>query len=205
MLPQTELEDYIKYLYSSINISNPDELIMDDIAQKLNIEILHSSFLNKSVRVNGRVAINLNISLTRLEDQWETFGHELFHALKDAGNQIYFPAPLRELRENKAKNFALHFCVPTFMLDQLKWPDSNAAVFAANQFHVTLDFAEQRMEQYRNKILQKQVDDLQMKELCAEERERYITAFIPFSLQNCTVETKRIMAQLSKQTGVEFK
>ncbi|WP_100489437.1 ImmA/IrrE family metallo-endopeptidase [Sporolactobacillus pectinivorans] len=190
-LHQTKLEDYIKYLYDSINISNPDELAMDEIAQKLHIEVLHSSFCNKSVRSNGRVVINLNTKLISPEDQWETFGHELFHALKDAGNQIYFPVPLRELRENKARNFALHFCIPTFMLDQLHWPESDASPFVAGKFHVNPAFVDQRLEQYRHRILQNQADEYEAI-ICEPAPPRY-------NLSEQSPETQRIMKQLKTQ------
>lgn len=188
---KTELEEYVEFIYNQIHISNPHELDTNEIARRLNIEIVHSEFSTQATRSQGHMAINFNISLHSIEDLWETFSHELFHALKDVGNQALFPIPLRQLRESKARNFALHFCIPTFMLDQLQWPEGNAAPFVACQFHVTLPFAEQRLEQYRNRILQNQIDEFE-----AMVRE---PGPADYDLSSCTDETQRIMNQLKIQ------
>lgn len=156
---KTELEEYVESLYKLINISNPEEIEMNIIAWKLNIRIIYSSFCSRAIRSCGHFIINLNECLTD-QEQWEIFGHEVFHILKDAGNQDYIPIPLREMREHKANNFALHFCVPTFMLDKLRWPDRYAAGYVAETFHVSLPFAEKRLDQYRCQLFQNKLDQI---------------------------------------------
>ncbi|MCQ2010587.1 ImmA/IrrE family metallo-endopeptidase [Sporolactobacillus sp. STSJ-5] len=159
MYCKTELEDYVLSLYKSLGLTWHDGPLLNEVAERLNIEIIHSPFHSQALRIGGRVRINLNINLEMYADQWETFGHELHHALIDVGNQALFPFPLRQLREQKAQNFALHFCIPTFRLEHLHWPERDAAPFIAEKFRVTLPFASKRLEQYRNRILQNQIDD----------------------------------------------
>lgn len=190
MYCKTELEDYIEFIYKKLGLTWYDGPLLDEVADRMNIEIYHSPLHSQALRVNGRMQINLNINLESYEDQWETFGHELHHALIDVGNQSLFPFPLRELREQKARNFALHFCIPTFRLANLHWPESDAGPFIAERFRVTLPFASQRVDQYRNRIIQSQNDDYAAS--VAEPT-------VPYHIDNCSAETRSLMEKLRKQ------
>ena len=60
------------------------------------------------------------------------------------------PTTFINLQEWQAKQFAYHFCVPTFMLDDLE----EVTVYEImNQFNVDEEFAVRRLEMYQNKIL----------------------------------------------------
>jgi Zn-dependent peptidase ImmA (M78 family) len=190
MYYKTDLEDYVESLYHFLDLYQLDGELMNDIAMKLNIELIHSQFSSQAVRMNGRLTINLNLKLERYEDQWETFGHELCHVLNDVGNQSALPTQLRQLRERKARNFALHFCIPTFMLDKLSWPDGNAIPYVAEKFHVTIPFATERLDQYRNRVMQSQIDDY-----AAAVSEPSVS----YHIDNCSSETRRIIEQLRIQ------
>jgi hypothetical protein len=190
MYCKTELEDYVETLYKKLGLTWNDGPLLQEVADRMNIEIYHSPLHSQALRVKGRMQINLNINLETYEDQWETFGHELHHALIDVGNQSLFPFPLRQLREQKAQNFVLHFCIPTFKLERLHWPEGSAVPFIADKFRVTLPFASKRMDQYQNRIIQSQIDD-------------YASAIaepsIPYHIDNCSTETRRIIEQLRVQ------
>lgn len=190
MYCKTELEDYVESLYKELNLTWYDGPLLNEVADRMNIELFHSPLHSQALRYSGRVRINLNDKLTCYEEQWETFGHELHHALIDVGNQSLFPFPLRELRERKAQNFALHFCIPTFKLERLHWPEGSAVPFIAEKFRVTLPFASKRMDQYHNRIIQSQIDD-------------YASAVaepsIPYHIDNCSKETRQIIEQLRVQ------
>jgi hypothetical protein len=200
MYSKTDLEDYVETLYRSIGINHPDHLIMNEVAQRLNIEVIHSEYKSQALRIKNRMIVNLNCNLKSYVDQWEIFGHEIFHVLKDTGNQSLIPVLLRELRESKAKNFALHFCIPTFMLEKIDWKEENTIPFIAERFQVTYAFATERLEQYRNRIIQSQTDDL----VAVTEPSA------SYHIDNCSYETRRIIEQLRIQLNrkgekLEFK
>ncbi|BBN97451.1 ImmA/IrrE family metallo-endopeptidase [Sporolactobacillus terrae] len=201
MYYKTELEDYVETLYKKLGLTWNDGPLLQEVADRINIEIYRSPLHSQALRINGRMQINLNINLETYEDQWETFGHELHHALTDVGNQALFPFPLRELHERKAQNFALHFCIPTFKLERLKWPEGNAVPLIAERFRVTLPFASKRLDQYRNRIIQSQIDD-----------QIYVAEPAPptYDISKKSEETQRIMMQLKAQLNrkgeqLEFK
>ena len=87
-------------------------------------------------------------------EQWQDFGHELCHVLWHTGNQLVMPPLYRDYQEWKAFNFGMHVCVPTFMLDDMNFPrDFGGAVSLIQEtFNVTYDFAEMRLEQWRQQI-----------------------------------------------------
>lgn len=55
-----------------------------------------------------------------------------------------------DLQEWQANHFAYHFCVPTFMLEDLE----EVTIYEImNLFNVCYDFASKRIEMYQNKLL----------------------------------------------------
>lgn len=154
---KTDLEEFVEYLYRQLDIKYPEQMTVAHVAQKLGITVIHSPYTSRALRPGGKLVINLNSSLTP-EEQWETFAHELFHILKETGNQANIPILLKEMRENKANNFALHFCIPTFMLDRIKWPERNSIYFISEAFHVTAPFAKKRLSQYECRLFQWELD-----------------------------------------------
>lgn len=145
----TLLEDSVKYLYNDLGIYSPDQLDMMEIAEYLGIKVY---FLDISSRVYKKeIIIDSRLSP---EQQWEDFGHELCHLLLQYGNQIlYLNNLFLEYQERKANNFALHFCVPTFIL--LKYEIANIPEgihFITNTFNVTQEFAQKRLIHFRNQL-----------------------------------------------------
>src|SRR5690625_6559322 len=64
-----------------------------------------------------KVFINENQSN---QQQWQDFGHEMYHYCHDYVVYDRLHETYAEYGESKADYFAYHFCVPTFMLMDLK-------------------------------------------------------------------------------------
>ncbi|MFJ7933668.1 ImmA/IrrE family metallo-endopeptidase [Sporosarcina sp. NPDC096371] len=148
----SHLEDYVKNLYTSIGINNPEQLNKNSIAVRLGITLYAFNGTSEGVYSNGRQYIFLNRNLTR-RGQWQEFGHELCHILRHAGNQKKMPRTFIDYQEWQAENFALHFCIPTFMLMHLELPKDFylAARMVRETFHVTYEFAEKRLDMWKRK------------------------------------------------------
>ncbi|MCK6164069.1 ImmA/IrrE family metallo-endopeptidase [Bacillus pumilus] len=137
----THLDDWIEAFYHQINIKNPSELDLLDIAYRSNLKV---EFLNISSRYYaGTIIIDNRLSP---QEQWQDFGHELCHALRHEGNQLIMPPLFRELQEMQAKRFAYKFCIPTFMLRKIKaiQPYNSFTNEIAALFNVTYEFATER-------------------------------------------------------------
>lgn len=136
----THLDDWIEAFYHQINITNPSELDLLDIAYRSNLKV---EFLNISSRYYaGTIIIDNRLSP---QEQWQDFGHELCHALRHEGNQLIMPPLFRELQEMQAKRFAYKFCIPTFMLRHLKININNPLYEISSVFNVTYRFAKKRI------------------------------------------------------------
>lgn len=150
----TPLENDIKNLYLSMGIQRPDQVDMDDIAFKLDIWIHEWKFKSRARSFKGMHSILLD---SRISDQekWQDFGHELCHILNHEGNQINMPPAFLEFQEVKANNFAMHFCVPTFMILDAGIPCTwnQATLFVMETFNVTESFARKRLLHFNNQVI----------------------------------------------------
>lgn len=141
----THLEDYIFKLYHSIGIRTTDQLDLFSIATLLKVEIVY----RKTIFRFGNEVILKNNSPS---EQWMDFGHELGHVLLHSGSQLNMYPLYREYQEWRADLFALHFCVPTFMLEQSK----EVTVYEVMEvFSVDYQFAQKRLEMYKRKSLKR--------------------------------------------------
>ncbi|KML18287.1 MULTISPECIES: ImmA/IrrE family metallo-endopeptidase [Bacillus] len=138
----THLDDWIEAFYHQINITNPSELDLLDIAYRSNLKV---EFLNISSRYYaGTIIIDNRLSP---QEQWQDFGHELCHALRHEGNQLIMPPLFRELQEMQAKRFACKFCIPTFMLKNIKFTPENYLIKDISTiFRVTQPFVVNRLK-----------------------------------------------------------
>lgn len=137
------MEDYIFKLYKSLSIERPDQLIKEDIAKKLDLEICYR---RSGVRYNGCIVL---VRSTK-RNEWMQFGHETGHSALHVGSQLNMHPLFRQLQEYQANYFAYHFCVPTFMLDNLKEVSIRGIM---NLFNVDYDFACKRLEMYQSKMI----------------------------------------------------
>lgn len=142
----THLEEDIKRLYAQLQISGPAYVDMHRIAAEFHVWVHYEDTGSMMVKHQGLYSIILNRALSP-EEQWQDFAHELCHVLKHTGNHFKMHKLFRELQEFQAKQFMYHFCVPTFMLLQMKLPNlrQQATLQIAQTFHVTWAFAEKRL------------------------------------------------------------
>ncbi|MGJ9460327.1 ImmA/IrrE family metallo-endopeptidase [Oceanobacillus sp. CF4.6] len=138
----THLEDCINALYKTMRINKPHQLEITQIANHLQLKIHYSSF---SLRM-GNVIVLRNSSKQR---EWQSFGHEVGHYLGHEGNQMKMFYMFLELQEWQANAFAYHFCVPTFMLEEIKNPTVYEVM---DLFNVEYEFAMNRLEMYERKM-----------------------------------------------------
>lgn len=150
----TPLEDWITQLYRHLNISEPHQIDMTNIAAKLNVWIYFRDTRSQAVDINGNCSMVIDRRLSPPE-QWQDFGHELCHLLRQAGNQMYLPESFVRYQETKADYFALEFCVPSFMLVDVSLPQTRreAIDYVAEAFNVTHRFAQRRLVQIENRML----------------------------------------------------
>lgn len=187
----TLLEDWIKEFYFNIDVYYSHQLDLLDIADRLGILIHFEKFSSRVY--NGEIIIDSRLSP---EEQWQDFGHELCHLLRQEGNQLLLMSnQLLDIQEAKAESFALHFCVPTFML--LKNNISNyvnvqyGIPFVTEKFNVTDEFAKKRLIHFQNQIQQSKSDQ--------EFRTQMKLLYPKASTDNWSNETKLILDKLNKQ------
>lgn len=142
-------EFFIKRLYEAIYINDPYQLCIDKICNRLQLEINYWKFTSAIVELKGKYKVFINENLN-LQQQWQDFGHEMKHYFFDGGSQLYLTDQFLGYQETKADYFAYHFCVPTFMLMNIKGVTVNDVM---NLFNVEFDFALRRLEMYKNKMI----------------------------------------------------
>lgn len=149
----SHLEDFIREVYHKIDIHSPAQLNLYIIADALNIGLYPINDISQALRFDGRDYIFLNNDLKGPE-RFEVFGHELGHLLIHVGNQTSMSQDFQAYQEWQADLFALHFCIPTFMLREMDLPrDFKKAVWVIQQtFNVTNEFAKVRLELWRQKV-----------------------------------------------------
>lgn len=141
-------EKYVHHLYRSINVKSYDQLTISRVATFLDIDVRFWEFSSEIVHYRGKYKVFINEELD-CRQQWQDFGHEMAHFCWHGGSSRYLLQMYFNYQEDKADYFALHFCVPTFMLMELK---GVTAYDVMNLFNVEFDFALRRLEMYKNKI-----------------------------------------------------
>lgn len=186
----SSLESWVSKKLFTAGILYPSDLRATKIAKAFNIEFSSHFGIAGSKVIDHEFFIVTDQRLQEPE-QHEQFLHEFGHILRHDGDQCYMPKMLREYQEWDARLFAMYAAIPFHMIDLSKAYTIHGLM---EEFNVTRPMALKR------------IDDIRQKKYWEErrQRERYVPVFTPFSLKNCSVETKRIMAQLSKQTGAKF-
>ncbi len=146
------LEDDIRRLYEDLDIKYPYQLNEYIISDRLNIGIYLSRDPSEAFHWQNRYYIFIDRSLDNRK-RWQDFGHELCHVLRHSGHQGQMSTLFRELQEWQADNFMYHFCVPTFMLQQISLPPEikQAVPLISETFNVDYAFAEERLKKYVQK------------------------------------------------------
>jgi len=154
----TPLEDWIESLYKQLRIHHPYELDMELIAERLDIWLYFEEMSSRALDRNGMYSMIIDRRLTPAE-QWQDFGHETCHLLRQAGNQFLLNHSMVELQETRADSFAYHFCIPTFMLLYTSLPTSRneAITLVTETFNVTPEFAQERLIRFEKQLLTSQL------------------------------------------------
>ncbi|TCS80343.1 ImmA/IrrE family metallo-endopeptidase [Tepidibacillus fermentans] len=155
----TPLENWIKEFYQQLGITEPYQLDLNDIAAKLNIWLYFEEMSSRAFERKGMASIIIDRRLSPAE-QWEDFGHEMAHILRQCGNQIILPDSFVQFQEMRADNFALEFCIPTFMLLKLDLPNTSKKIieFIMDNFNVTERFAKRKLDKFQRNLYQAQID-----------------------------------------------
>lgn len=137
----TYLEDYIYSLLKAIKITDPKELTINNVASKLGLTVVYR---RKPYRFDDEIILQHGTS----QQEWQLFAHELCHYLRHSGNQLNMNPLFVELQEWQADNFTYHFCVPTFMLEEIDLPKQKIEAIGviAETFGVEYEFARIRLE-----------------------------------------------------------
>ncbi|MBP1948481.1 Zn-dependent peptidase ImmA (M78 family) [Virgibacillus litoralis] len=130
-------------MYRHLKIQSPQELGIDVIARKLNLNVLYGG-------VSLRFGNDFVIKKSTKQKEWQLFGHEVGHYLRHYGNHLVMHYLFMDLQELQANHFAYHFCIPTFMLQDLY--DLNVYQ-VMNLFNVEYEFAQTRLSMYQNKLI----------------------------------------------------
>lgn len=142
-------EKFVKEFYESINVLGPDQLTISGISKRLKIKVFYWDYTSEIIRYKRKYKMFLNGNLTR-QGQWTDFGHELGHYFYDSEDQSCLPQQYVFYQECKADYFSYHFCVPTFMLMEIKGVDVYDVM---HLFNVDFDFAYRRLEMYKNTLM----------------------------------------------------
>jgi Zn-dependent peptidase ImmA (M78 family) len=162
----TPLEEFVFNLYRKLSIAVPEEINMNGIAKKLNIQLHYYDDGSVAVEDDGIHHILIDERLSQAQ-QWQDFGHELCHSLRHYGNQLLMSEKdllhsFLQLQESQSDNFMYHFCVPTFMLLNYKisnFLDVKAGIpFVVGMFNVTEEFAKERLSRFKRQLLQSKSD-----------------------------------------------
>jgi len=149
MYCSSHLEDVVFNLYKSLNIKHPYELDLRLISKKLKLKVYYFDDTTTIIYKFGRFHVFINANIPSFK-QWEEFSHELGHSLINYGDQWLMSFPYRQLQEWQANNFTYHFCVPAFMLRELKEISIQSI---SETFNVDYAFASKRLEMYQNKFM----------------------------------------------------
>ncbi|WP_080871856.1 ImmA/IrrE family metallo-endopeptidase [Oceanobacillus timonensis] len=137
----SDVEKFVEALYKQLDIQDPEELSISAIADALNIEIIYSESI--SMRIDNFIVL----PCSTLQNRWQIFGHELCHYFFHEGDQRFMHSLFVDLQEHQANHFAYHFCIPTFMLQQLQVQRVDDIL---QYFPVEFSFALHRLQMYQN-------------------------------------------------------
>lgn len=147
------MSEKVESFYKSLSIDDPYYLKMSVISDLVNVPLRYWKYSSALARRKGKYIMHINETINKPQ-QWQQFGHEMYHYFFDETNYGLLKETYAVYGETKADYFAYHFCIPTFMLQRLKGIDVYDVM---RIFNVEFDFALRRLEMYQNKVLTKGV------------------------------------------------
>lgn len=146
-------EKYIYKFYRSMNINEPRLLSCELVIDYLDMKLKYWPHSSTIAAHDNRYIVFINESIT-MQQQWQEFGHEMYHYFYDNTSYDLLKVTYAEYGETKADYFAYHFCVPTFMLQNIKGVDVYDVMYL---FNVEFDFALRRLEMYKSKCINRRI------------------------------------------------
>lgn len=124
---------------------------MNNIAKQLNIQVHYFDDEPESLYFRGRYHIFLN-KFDSQQKHFQDFAYELFHILLHVNQEFSIPLQTKIKQEWGNENFALHFCIPKFMVNSLnfKKTESDAVRRTSQIFKVETEFAAKRLVEMEN-------------------------------------------------------
>jgi Zn-dependent peptidase ImmA (M78 family) len=189
----TSLEKSVSDFLIQIDILSPSHLDPFLISRTLGIEYeqFHSPACSG---VEEGIPYIITDKRCSFENQREQFFHELGHILRHDGDQNNgMPQSFREYQEWDAHQFTVYVMVPYHMLDFSLFYSINGLM---DRFDVPEQIARKRFNQIRRRLYYSKSEPVN------EIRRKDSYQLSPYDLSCRSDETKRLIAQLNKQTGV---
>jgi Zn-dependent peptidase ImmA (M78 family) len=186
------IEQWVSDKFIEVGILQPHDLKLKLIANSFGIDYSLWDGITYSYRDkhDGKLYIIDNKNHDEINRRIRFF-HELDHVLRHSGDQLDIPDSFRQMQEWDAKLFTMYASIPYHMIDFEKG-------------YTTKEMMD--MFKVPEKLALKRIEDIRQKTYWEQKRHQSLNLpdYRPFSIKNCSNETKRIMAQLTKQTGVDF-
>lgn len=147
------MEKFIEGIYNKINMNKPKMLQHDriklDISNHLKIHKYYYVMSSEINNLSGRWHIFLNENDSK-EQNWQNFGKLLGYYFYNEINPKRLSIDREIDFDNQFSNFAYHFCIPTFLLEQIpldnvESPEKLISII----FNVQEDFAYERLLLHR--------------------------------------------------------
>ena len=136
------LEEYVKNMYTAINVSDRGDLRPDVIINRLGYSLQYvqacSMRIDRTIYLDDRLPQNA---------KWQEFGRLLCHLLMHQENQLRSAPGLTKLQEVDAMEFAYYVCVPKNMMPPINADETplQASHRLSKLFNVTPTFASERL------------------------------------------------------------
>ncbi|MDR9857836.1 ImmA/IrrE family metallo-endopeptidase [Paenibacillus sp. VCA1] len=154
---ETILEEFISELYINNGIVEAKDLEIPIIADTFNIEVFFDNCISCSDNEKRVIFIDKRL---KEHEQRTVFFHELCHVLRHSGDQRSLPQLFTQGQELEADHFMMYAAVPFFMVKKLPIPNrrGEAIKYISKKFHVSIEFAEKRLNQIQRRDLQGKMD-----------------------------------------------
>lgn len=186
---ETFLEEWIHKKYEEHGIIHITDYSIERIAAAFNVNLVFGHFPPFSDNEDRVIFLNKHYDEVKTR---AIFFHELCHVLRHAGDQRIMPELFKDAQEAEAEHFVLYAAIPFYMFVKMEVPDQRyeAIPYLAEQFQVSMEVAEQRLDQIQRRILHGSLIAA-----AREAEQRKLTE----QKKNWAPETKRILDQLNHQ------
>lgn len=187
---ESHLEQWINTQFLTHGIMNTTDHDIERIAEAFDVELVYDICPSFSDNEDGVIFLNKHADDVTAR---VIFFHELCHVLRHAGDQRVMSHLFKEAQELEADQFVLYAAIPFYLVAKLNVPDqrNEAIPYLADQFHVPLHLAEQRLDQIQRRVLQGT--------LIAAAHEANKRQHQQQQEPKWSNETERILTQLSSQ------